>query len=244
MTTDATALPLASPRSAKPRKADDAYERLKRLIVNLSLPPGKLLDERTLMASLNIGRTPLREAIQRLTMEQLVTSLPRRGYYVSELSITELGEMIVAREVLEPQVARMAASNITADEIAYLRRIVNETIGRLLHNDFETSLYHDLEFHRTVAHASRNRYLETAVNQINTGLLRYWYISFSMGGFLNPTFAHHTQLIDVLETRDADLVEKMMHEHVQRFRDRMSHVVWDGSSVIGTMGRRVMTRSP
>ncbi len=242
MTTDVIAPSLAVPRPVKPRKADYAYEQLKWLIVNLSLRPGELLDERTLMSSLDIGRTPLREAIQRLTMEQLVTSLPRRGYYVSELSITELGEMITAREVLEPRVARMAAANITADEIACLRQIITGSVERLRHDDLETSLYHDLRFHQAIAHASHNRYLEAAVNQINTGLLRYWYISFSMGGWLDPTLAHHTQVIDVLETRDADLVERTMYEHVQHFRERMNRVVWDSSSVIGTLGRREIAR--
>src|SRR6188472_815872 len=102
------ALAATLPPLIKPTKADDAYDELKRLIVSLQIAPGEPLNERTLMLKMDIGRTPLREAIQRLTMEQLVTSLPRRGYFVRELSISELNEMISARHVVEPAVTRMA----------------------------------------------------------------------------------------------------------------------------------------
>src|SRR5687767_1097135 len=84
------ALMATLPPSIKPTKADDAYDELKRLIVSLRIAPGEPLNERTLMTTMDVGRTPLREAIQRLTLEHLVTSLPRRGYYVRDLSISEL----------------------------------------------------------------------------------------------------------------------------------------------------------
>lgn len=216
----------------KPRKADDAYDQLKRLIVSLKLAPGELLDERTLMARLDVGRTPLREAIQRLAAEHLVTSLPRRGYYVRDLSIAELSEMINAREILEPKVARLAVRYITDEEIQQLRLTISDTISHIRRNDYESTMYHDLEFHRAIARASGNRYLETAINRINTELLRYWYISFSFGGDLNPTFAHHTRLLDVMESRDEDAVESAMHEHIQRFRERIKHVMLGGTNIL------------
>ncbi|MDQ3547245.1 MAG: GntR family transcriptional regulator, partial [Chloroflexota bacterium] len=170
------ALMATLPAATKPRKADDAYDELKRLIVSLRIAPGEPLNERTLMTVLNIGRTPLREAIQRLTLEQLVTSLPRRGFFVRELSITELNEMIAARHVIEPPVARLAAPHVSAADIARLREIIAVTRGELERHDHEASMYHDLEFHRTIANACGNRYLAAAAIQINTRLLRYWYI--------------------------------------------------------------------
>jgi DNA-binding GntR family transcriptional regulator len=232
--------PMATlPRSCKPRKADDAYDELKRLIVSLRLAPGEPLDERTLMATLNLGRTPLREAIQRLSAEQLVTSMPRRGSYVSELSISKLGEMIAAREVLEPQVARLAVRHMTSEDIRHLRELVQRTVIQIGNSDFEAIVYHDLEFHCAIANASCNRYLAAAVNQINTELLRYWYISFSMGGAVSSTFAHHSHFLDVLETRDEDAVEAAMLEHIDRFRERMKLIIGSGSVF---PGRRAMTQ--
>lgn len=210
---------------AKPRKADDAYEVLKDLIITMQLPPGAPLDERTLIARLDIGRTPLREAIQRLSHEQLVVSLPRRGYYVSQLSITEFQQMTTAREVIEPRVARMAAAVITADEIGKLRAIVEATVAEFDALGQAEILHRDLEFHRIVAEASRNRYLAAMVNELNTLMLRYWYISLTRASNFKEDFAKHHTLTDLLEAHDECGVFAEACEHVARFRRRMSEAI-------------------
>lgn len=103
---------------SKPRKADEAYGWLKDLILTGDLIPGEMLDERHLMELLEIGRTPLREAIQRLAHERLVSIAPRKGSWVTDLSISDLQELIGARELVEPAVAASAASRVTPDDIA------------------------------------------------------------------------------------------------------------------------------
>jgi DNA-binding GntR family transcriptional regulator len=158
-------------------------------------------------------------------MEQLVTSLPRRGSFVRELSISEVNEMIAARHVVEPAVTRMAVSHLTAAEIASLREIVTVTRAELDGHNFEASLYHDLEFHSTIANACGNRYLAAVAIKINTRLLRYWYVSFAMLTYQPPTFAHHDLLLKLLESGDADAVEAAMHDHIEIFRDRMRQIV-------------------
>jgi DNA-binding FadR family transcriptional regulator len=89
----------------------------------------------------------------------------------------------------------------------------------------EAGIYHDLEFHQTIANACGNRYLAAAAIQINTRLLRYWYVSFSMLNYEPPTFEHHTVLLDLIEAGDADAVEAAMHDHIEIFRDRMRQIV-------------------
>ena len=209
----------------KPTKADDAYDELKRLIVSLQIAPGEPLNERTLMTMMHVGRTPLREAIQRLALEQLVTSLPRRGYFVRELSISELNEMIAARHVVEPAVTRMAVPNFSTADIENLRELVEVTRSELERDNHEAGMYHDLEFHRTIANACGNRYLAAAAIQINTRLLRYWYVSFAMLNYEHPTFAHHDLLLDLIETGDPGAVEAAMHDHIEIFRNRMRQIV-------------------
>jgi GntR family transcriptional regulator, rspAB operon transcriptional repressor len=229
------ALAATLPSAIKPTKADDAYDELKRLIVSLRIAPGEPLNERTLMTTMDVGRTPLREAIQRLTMEQLVTSMPRRGYFVRDLSISELNEMIAARHVVEPAVTRMAVPNLTPAEISYLREIIMVTRDELASNNHEAGSYHDLDFHSTIANACGNRYLAAVAIQINTRLLRYWYVSFSMLAYSPPTFAHHTHLLDLIEAGDADAVEAAMRDHIEIFRDRMRQIVGNNA---GFPGRR------
>jgi DNA-binding GntR family transcriptional regulator len=216
------------PDAVKPRKADDAYDVLKDLIISMQIEPGEPLDERTLMARLEIGRTPLREAIQRLTHDGLVISRPRRGYYVSELSITDFQQMSAARAMIEPKVARLAACQITSEEIARLRTSIDSAIAAYDAQGVIGMLNEDLEFHRVIATASRNRYLAGMVIEINTLMLRYWYISLSRAAHLKEEFVKHHDLVDMLEQRDEDGVEAEMVEHIARFRRRMSEVIASG----------------
>lgn len=214
--------------ATKPRKADDAYELLKHMIVTLRIPPGAPLDERKLMATLKIGRTPIREAAQRLAMEQLVVAVPRRGYFVSELSLSDLNEMIIARDIIEPQVARYATRYITDEMIRTLRQLIDETVAQIAQNDLEVSVIHDQEFHQAIADACRNRYLAAMANQINTSLLRYWYISFTMVGDLITALTRHHHILDLMEARDEDAVEEAMHAHIDGFRKRIKRAVGNG----------------
>lgn len=208
----------------QPRKADTVYEELKRHIITLRLAPGKPLNVLNLMSCFDTGRTPLREAIQRLVREHLAVEIPRRGYYVSELAIGRLNEMITARDVVEPRNAALAARWITADEIQHLRKLVDCGIDEI-ERDLEVGLYLDLEFHRAVANASRNRYLAEVVDQLNAAMLRYWYLSLSSG--LEIAFRNHHDLIDLLEVHDEAAVEEAMHRHVDIFRKRIKHVIGD-----------------
>lgn len=227
-TTNVSDATLLHPNAVKPRKADDAYNVLKNLIISMQIAPGEPLDDRTLMARLEIGRTPLREAIQRLAHDGLIVSLPRRGYYVGELSITDFQQMTAARSVIEPQTARLAACNISPEEIVQLRAIIDHALESFDSLGVIGVLNEDLEFHRLIAVASRNRYLAEMAIELNTLMLRYWYISLSRAGRLKEDFVQHHTLIDMLERHDEDGVEQEMIKHIGRFWRRMSEAITTG----------------
>lgn len=220
----------ASPNgSRKPRKADQAYRRLKHLILTLQLEPGQPLDERELMATLDTGRTPLREAMQRLAHERLIRIAPRRGSWVRELSLTELQEMIAARHLVEPPVAGMAAERATPERIDVLREIIAKADDAFAEEDMLSAVYHDLEFHREVAIMSGNTYLARIVTQINTAMLRYWYVSFDLVGDTAPVFMrHHTTIVDQLEHGDPAATSHEMTRHIEVFSERMRRAIWPG----------------
>jgi DNA-binding GntR family transcriptional regulator len=133
--------------------------------------------------------------------------------------------MTAAREVIEPQVARLAACNITPAEIARLRAIIDDAVDAFDEVGIVTLLYQDLEFHSTVANASRNRYLSAMAIELNTLMLRYWYISLTRAGHLKEDFVKHHDLIDLLEQRDESGIQPAMIEHIARFRRRMSAAI-------------------
>src|ERR1700716_2566477 len=93
--------------------AERAYAELRDRIVTLRIPPGAPIDEDALGRELRMGRTPVREAIKRLSLENLVTVFPRRGTFASEINITDLAHISDVRTQLEGHAAYRAAERIT-----------------------------------------------------------------------------------------------------------------------------------
>jgi DNA-binding GntR family transcriptional regulator len=207
--------------SAKPRKADTGYERLREMIVTLALEPGAPIDERALMERLGVGRTPLREGIQRLTHEGLIVQSPRRGRWVAPLSVTDLGQMIETRRLLEPQVARLAAVRVSPNQVERLGTLLGKAERLLERHDFAGCVFLDQAFHTGVAEASGNRHLIRMTDQILHELVRYWFASFVRVGHLGDIFPHHRTLLAAVAAHDADAAERLAQEHIDLFRDRI-----------------------
>src|ERR1700693_374608 len=114
--------------SAAPREllADRAYVELRDRIVSLRIAPGAPIDEDGLGAELEMGRTPRREAIKRLALENLVTVFPRRGTFASEINITDLAHISDVRSQLEGHAAYRAAERITDTQQAELQQLLDE----------------------------------------------------------------------------------------------------------------------
>ena len=137
-------------RTSEPSLTDQAYATLEEMIVTLKLPPGAAVSEAGLSQALGIGRTPIREALQRLARERLVTILPRRGIIVSEINIKSQLRLLEVRREVERLVVRSAARRATPDErarFAELARIFEKS-GR--GNDETTFIRADREFNRSM----------------------------------------------------------------------------------------------
>src|SRR3972149_10016105 len=106
------------------RQSDFAYEQLKRMIVHMEIKPGSLLHEAELMEELNIGRTPLREASLRLVEEQLIEIVPRRGFFIADVSMTDITYAQEFRQYLECGSARLAATRASEQNIKDLKQFL------------------------------------------------------------------------------------------------------------------------
>src|SRR6266853_3042104 len=108
-------------------QSEEAYLRIRERIVSLDMPPGSVVNEGRLREELTIGRTPIREALQRLARENLVRSVPHRGTFVTDVNITDLARITEVRVVLESHAARLAAEKLSAadrDAIEELLKLV------------------------------------------------------------------------------------------------------------------------
>src|SRR5580704_4807033 len=138
--------------SAAPREllADRAYTELRDRIVSLQIAPGAPIDEDGLGAELDMGRTPVREAIKRLALENLVNVFPRRGTFASEINITDLAHISDVRMVLEGHAAYRAAERITDAQRAELAQLLEELSHARGSDDTEALMALDARVHRFI----------------------------------------------------------------------------------------------
>lgn len=157
---------------------EKAYRTLEELIVTLALPPGSVVSEAALSQQLGIGRTPIREALQRLAREHLVTILPRRGIIVSEVNIKTQLRLLEVRRELERLMSRAAAKRATVEERAEFRRIAEGMQEAAAGNDDIAFMRLDRAFNLLTAHAARNDFATGAIALMQSLSRRFWYIHY------------------------------------------------------------------
>lgn len=173
--------------------ADRAYVRLRDEIITAEIPPGSLLNELAAMKRLRIGRTPLREAIQRLRRDGFVTVIPRRGTLVTEINITDLAAVYEVRTHLESWEAGLAAERATAADRVEAARLMNELKALTEHDGFEALLSLDRRVHRFVYGCAKNPFLAETIDQYHNLSLRILYVAMARYPSLAP------RLHDVVE---------------------------------------------
>jgi DNA-binding GntR family transcriptional regulator len=200
--------------------ADKAYHEIRGLIVSLELAPGAVIDERELIERLEIGRTPVREALRRLSHEGLVEVYPRRGMFVTGVDVRELARLSEVREVLEPEAARLAAERATDTDRVELSALLAEL-------DAGSSELMDLDerIHRAVYRAAHNDLLEATLEQYYVLALRIWSIALDRAHELEEAVEAHRTLLEAIQAGDGDRAADTMRAHVQDFEQAMHRVL-------------------
>ncbi|NOR20914.1 MAG: FCD domain-containing protein [Xanthomonadales bacterium] len=154
--------------------AEQAYRRLEEQLVTLKLAPGELIGEKDLVESAAIGRTPVREAIQRLSAEGLLQVLPRKGLMVTPLRRSDLIQIIETRRVLERLMVVKAAERATPDQRQALRILAShlDAAG----DDLDVFFRLDHRLDELLAAACNNRYLVKALTAMHSQCRRLWYL--------------------------------------------------------------------
>ena len=190
----AVAAPAARPRSLTAQ----AYERIEELIVQLELLPGTALSEAELSARLGIGRTPVREALQRLAREHLVQILPQRGVLVSELDIKRQLRLLETRREVERLVARCAARRSTDVERQQFADLAKEFNAAAKAKDQVRFMRADKLFNDLSLRAARNEFASGAMGLMHGLSRRFW--------FMHHRQADDTPSIAVLHARIAQAI--------------------------------------
>jgi DNA-binding GntR family transcriptional regulator len=145
--------------------SEEAYEQIKDKIITLELEPASVIDEQALMEQLGLGRTPVREALQRLSADGLVHIVPRRGMFVTDISITDLQQIIEVRIALTGFCARLAAQRITPDLVAEMRTVL-QGLEHVKPGDSKVLMEIDRSFQRMLYRAGGNEILAETLDRL------------------------------------------------------------------------------
>jgi DNA-binding GntR family transcriptional regulator len=212
-----------------PTLADQAYERLREEIIRVDLPPGTLLREDELMKRLGIGRTPVREALQRLQGDGFVTVLPRRGTLVSDISLTDLTAIYEVRKHLESWASRLAAERAGRAEHAEARQLVAALAALEPDDDYEPLLDIDRRIHRFVYRSTRNLFLANTADQYHNLSLRILHVAMKRFPALTPQLDDvvHDQraVLEAICAGDAATAESVAIAHIENFERAIRGVI-------------------
>jgi DNA-binding GntR family transcriptional regulator len=211
------------------RARESIAENLRRMVITGELRPGTLVSEAQLAKSLRCGRTPLREALQRLSGEHLVELPPRRGILIPELSILDFQQAAEAMLSLGSIYVEFACDRITDEQLQELGKTVEEQ-----QRCGESARFYDLaeldrRFHTLLAEATTNRYFIDSANRLHTSLERFTYRAWTVTASAEQSVAEHGRIVEALKKRDGPLSKQRLAEHTDLGRQRILRILGLGA---------------
>ncbi|MBB5409029.1 DNA-binding GntR family transcriptional regulator [Paraburkholderia sp. HC6.4b] len=199
------------------------YEELRKQILTLQLKPGAPLDEVSLAEQFGLSRSPVRDALARLTSEGLVTILPNRTTLVTPFEIEEFPKYISALDLIQRAVTRLAALHRTDTDLARIRKADDVYMQAVESGDFQAMSETNKALHMAIAHAANNPYFVGYYERLLGEGQRLLHLHFDFT-VTSPTAAKlgrdHDELIDAIARKDAEAAEKAAHEHTMLFQKR------------------------
>ena len=203
--------------------ADRAYVELRDQIVTLAIPPGAPINEESLGRELRLGRTPLREAIKRLALENLVAVYPRRGTFVTEINITDLAHISDVRGQLEGHAAYRAAERLTPAQRDELDALVAEIEAAA--GGAQQLMELDARIHRFIYRCAGNPYLRDTLERYLNLSLRIWYLVLGRLPHLFERVHEHQELLHAIRAGDAAGARAIAAAHVALFETEIRGVL-------------------
>jgi DNA-binding GntR family transcriptional regulator len=220
------ALHIHQPEASEARSLSDrAYYRIRELIVALELAPGSLISERELMQRLDLGRTPVREALRALARERLVEVYPRRGMFVSTIDVGDLAGLSEVRAALESHAARLAAERATDEDRAVIEALLGELNGAGEELGERTLIDLDQRIHRHIYRCTHNPFLEETLNEYYVLTLRIWFLALDRVARLEDAVREHRELLEAIRDGVGARAEDAMRRHVLGFEQAIRRVL-------------------
>lgn len=199
---------------------DVVFNTLRQGILRGLLPPGLRLMEIQLAKQLGVSRTPVREAIRMLELEGLVTTIPRKGAEVAEITPKDLQDVLEVRCALEALAVELACKTITDEDLQRLRAVLGKFRHLVPDGDVSKLAECDVEFHDIIIQSTQNKRLIQLLNNLREQMYRYrleYLKDFSTHQLL---IKEHETILDCLEQRDVEGSKNIIRAHInQQYED-------------------------
>lgn len=189
------------------------FESMRDAILSGVLQPGERLMEIQLAEEMGVSRTPVREAIRKLELENFVVMIPRKGAYVAGVSSKDVADVFEIRSALEGLAAGLAAERITEDELEQMERVLfcRSNEGDM---DLEEVVKTDTDFHALVYSASRNDRLIQILANLREQIQRFRSTSLAVPGRNKLALEEHRAIVDALRNHDSEEAQALAIAHI------------------------------
>lgn len=195
------------------------------MIVSCELRPGEVLSEAVLSANLDIGRTPVRQAIDRLMSDGLVEVMPRKGSIVKPISLDEIFNVIEVRLINEAFCVRVAAEGADTVTVGQLKRNLDVMQAAAKADDVAISMTLDQEFHALIANATRNPIMVDLLRNLHDRSARFWFISLRAREHRLRVCDEHAAIVEGIARGEPSAAERAMRTHIESFRSNVAREV-------------------
>ena len=197
------------------------YIALREAIIKNQFRSGERLMETELAEEMMVSRTPVREAVRKLQSEGYVVMLPRKGTYVTSLSIQDVNDVFEIRGALESMAAAQAALRASDGEIAEMKELLEREAVLWDSSDLARTIQSDIKFHSMLYRASKNMKIENLINDLREQTQRLRSSTLSRPGRLRFALDEHRQILEAIEIRDANGARDAAKAHIERSQEVM-----------------------
>jgi DNA-binding GntR family transcriptional regulator len=202
--------------------SEQAFQAIRQMIVTLELAPGAVVRDDSLQEKLGLGRTPIREALQRLVRDQFVTIIPRRGMYVSSIDVSELSTLYETRAILEPYVMRLACARGRAADWDAMASALARATGVSTPTEL---LQIDRECREIVWAAAGNRFLTETLDMLYAQSDRLWHLYIADVTALDQVIDEHRAIHAALVAGDGERAAALIESHMRAYNDKIGDAV-------------------
>lgn len=203
--------------------SERAYYEIRNKIVRLDLAPGDVIREDDLQHQLRIGRTPIREALQRLARDQFITVIPRRGMLVSGVDVTELSMLYETRAILEPYATRLACARGRSEHWNAMAAALDRSQNMIGSNNDLMAI--DRICHEIVWDAAGNRFLTDTLDMLYAQSDRLWHLYLADVANMESAVREHGEIHRALVAGDGDRAAQLAEAHMRSFDHEISEAV-------------------